>query len=215
MNTRSVCRWLGLLAVLFAPLALFAASSAPQVKTTSGIVEGKDEGKDDGAVHAFLGIPYAAPPVGDLRWKPPAAAAKWSGVRKATEFGAHCMQGRVFGDMKFRDPGGSEDCLFLNVWVPAKTFGGETAGDGLDLWRRLRGGLDFGSAAGWNASGAAGRDRREHELPAGHLRIFCASGTGEGVRAQCSGELRTARPDWRRCGGCTKILRRLAAIRGT
>ena len=120
MNTRSVCRWSGLLAVLFAPLALFAASSAPQVKTTSGIVEGKDEGKDDGAVHAFLGIPYAAPPVGDLRWKPPAAAAKWSGVRKATEFGAHCMQGRVFGDMKFRDPGGSEDCLFLNVWVPAK-----------------------------------------------------------------------------------------------
>jgi len=74
-------------------------------------------------VHAFLGIPYAAPPVGDLRWKPPAAAAKWSGVRKATEFGAHCMQGKVFGDMNFRDAGGSEDCLFLNVWVPAKAAG--------------------------------------------------------------------------------------------
>ena len=94
-------------------------TQAPQVKTASGIVEGKD----DGAVHAFLGIPYAAPPVGDLRWKPPAAAAKWTGVRKATEFGAHCMQGKVFGDMSFRDAGGSEDCLFLNVWVPAKPSG--------------------------------------------------------------------------------------------
>jgi len=105
--------------MLVMPLALFGASSAPQAKTESGIVEGKD----DGVVHAFLGIPYAAPPVGDLRWKPPAAAAKWSGVRKATEFGAHCMQGKVFGDMNFRDAGGSEDCLFLNVWVPAKAAG--------------------------------------------------------------------------------------------
>jgi para-nitrobenzyl esterase len=120
MNTKSVCRWLGVWAALTAPLALFAASSAPQVKTASGVVEGKVEGKGDGAVHAFLGIPYAAPPVGDWRWKAPAAARSWSGVRKATEFGARCMQGNVFDDMKFRDPGGSEDCLFLNVWAPAK-----------------------------------------------------------------------------------------------
>lgn len=98
------------------PLASFGASSAPQVKTDSGTVEGKEAG----AVHAFLGIPFAAPPLGDLRWKPPVPVAKWSGARKATEFGAHCMQGNVFGDMTFRDSGGSEDCLFLNVWVPAK-----------------------------------------------------------------------------------------------
>ena len=96
------------------------------------------EGKDDGTVHAFLGIPYAAPPVGDLRWKPPAPAAKWNGVRKATEFGSHCLQGNVFGDMVFRDPGGSEDCLTLNVWVPAKPSSKQIAGDGLDLRRRLR-----------------------------------------------------------------------------
>jgi para-nitrobenzyl esterase len=94
----------------------FAGSSAPQVKTRLGVVEGKDDGK----VKAFLGIPYAAPPVGDLRWKAPAPAAKWSGVKKATEFGSHCMQGKVFGDMVFHDPGGSEDCLSLNVWVPDK-----------------------------------------------------------------------------------------------
>jgi len=102
--------------ILFTPLTLLATSSGPQVKTLSGVVEGKN----DGAVHAFLGIPYAQPPVGDLRWKQPLPAASWKGVRKATEFGAHCLQGNVFGDMTFRDAGGSEDCLTLNVWVPAK-----------------------------------------------------------------------------------------------
>jgi len=102
--------------VLFTPLALLAASSAPKVKTHSGEIEGKV----DGQVHAFLGIPYAQPPVGDLRWKPPVPVAKWSGVRKATDFGSHCLQGKVFGDMVFHDPGGSEDCLTLNIWVPTK-----------------------------------------------------------------------------------------------
>ena len=103
-------------AVILMPIALLASSSAPQVKTRSGVVEGKDDGK----VKTFLGIPYAAPPVGDLRWKAPTPAAKWSGVKKAAEFGSHCMQGKVFGDMVFHDPGGSEDCLTLNVWVPDK-----------------------------------------------------------------------------------------------
>jgi para-nitrobenzyl esterase len=95
------------------------SSSSLQVKTASGVVEGKEMGP----VHAFLGIPYAAAPVGDLRWKPPVPAAKWDGVRKATEFGSHCMQTNVYGDMVFPDAGGSEDCLSLNVWVPTKAQG--------------------------------------------------------------------------------------------
>lgn len=98
-------------------VAPFAESSSLKVKTRNGIIEGKDEG----SVHAFLGIPYAVPPVGNLRWKAPEPAEKWTGVRKATDFGPHCLQGRVFGDMNFRDSGGSEDCLTLNVWVPANT----------------------------------------------------------------------------------------------
>jgi para-nitrobenzyl esterase len=110
----SARRWLAVLAAV-ALLALKGAAIGPQVKTDGGVVEGKAEG----SVHAFLGIPYAAPPVADLRWKAPAAAAKWTGVRKATEFGARCMQGRVYNDMVFRDPGPSEDCLTLNVWAPA------------------------------------------------------------------------------------------------
>ena len=115
MNAKTIRALLVFSAMLIVPLALFAVS-APQVKTKSGVVEGKE----DGAVRAFLGIPYAVPPVGDLRWKPPVTAAKWTGVRKATDFGPHCLQGNVFGDMTFRDPAGSEDCLSLNVWVPAK-----------------------------------------------------------------------------------------------
>jgi len=119
MKAKMVCRSLLAWAMLATTPALFGASSALQVKTKSG----KVEGKEDGTVRAFLGIPYAAPPVGELRWKPPMPAAKWSGVRRVTEFGAHCMQGKVYGDMKFHDAGGSEDCLTLNVWAPAKTSG--------------------------------------------------------------------------------------------
>jgi len=90
-------------------------SSTLQVKTETGIVEGKMQGSS----RAFLGIPYAAPPIGELRWKAPAPPATWQGVRDATKFGARCMQGNIFGDMVFRDPGPSEDCLMLNVWTPA------------------------------------------------------------------------------------------------
>lgn len=87
------------------------------VKTQSGKVKGKMSA--DGQVRAFLGIPYAAPPVGPLRWKPPQPAAKWHGIRSATSFGARCMQPKLYSDMIFRDPGQSEDCLTLNVWTPA------------------------------------------------------------------------------------------------
>ena len=87
------------------------------VKTEQGKVHGKTI--NDGKVNAFLGLPYAAPPVGDLRWKAPQPPAKWKGERDATAFGAHCAQTRVFDDMIFQDAGPSEDCLFLNVYAPA------------------------------------------------------------------------------------------------
>jgi para-nitrobenzyl esterase len=87
------------------------------VKTQHGKVQGKMSA--DGRVRVFLGIPFAAPPVGPLRWKPPQLAAKWHGVRDATHFGSRCLQTEIFDDMVFRDPGPSEDCLTLNVWTPA------------------------------------------------------------------------------------------------
>ena len=84
--------------------------------------QGKAHGKtiNDGKVRAFLGLPYAAPPVGDMRWKAPEPPAKWKGKRDATRYGARCVQARVFDDMVFQDNGPSEDCLFLNVYTPAE-----------------------------------------------------------------------------------------------
>jgi para-nitrobenzyl esterase len=107
------------LRLLPAALALTLAAHAAnltQVKTDTGKVEGSLT--VDGKVVAFKGIPYAAPPVGDLRWKPPMPAAKWKGVKQATEFGSRCVQSSGYPDMVFHDPGESEDCLTLNVWTP-------------------------------------------------------------------------------------------------
>ena len=102
--------------LLFLVLGCDGIGQAQQVKIDSGVVEGITSGE----VRVFLGIPYATPPIGNLRWTVPVPAAKWQGVRKATNFGSRCMQGPIFSDMVFRDPGPNEDCLTLNVWTTAK-----------------------------------------------------------------------------------------------
>ena len=86
-----------------------------QVKTQNGILEGFEE---DG-VKKFLGVPFAQPPVGDLRWKAPQPVEAWEGIRPAKNFGNDPMQLDVFGDMQFRGAGRSEDCLYLNIWTTA------------------------------------------------------------------------------------------------
>ncbi|HKN98541.1 MAG TPA: carboxylesterase family protein [Pseudonocardiaceae bacterium] len=84
---------------------------APVISTSGGAVRGVATATTD----EFLGIPYAAPPVGRLRWAPPAPAARWHGVRDATHFAPHCAQpGGSFGKASM-----SEDCLYLNVFKPA------------------------------------------------------------------------------------------------
>ncbi|BCS31030.1 carboxylic ester hydrolase [Luteitalea sp. TBR-22] len=93
-----------------------AAIASGQVRTTSGLLAGTTA--DDGRVRVFKGVPYAAPPVGPLRWKAPQPPAAWTGVRKADAFGAQCMQGPLFDDIVFDRPP-SEDCLYLNLWTPA------------------------------------------------------------------------------------------------
>lgn len=94
------------------------ASEGDQVRLDSGVVQGA--GADASGVRAFKGIPFAAPPVGSLRWREPQPVAPWQGVRQATAFGPRPMQKHIYSDMVFRDKGPSEDCLYLNVWTPAK-----------------------------------------------------------------------------------------------
>src|SRR5690242_18007 len=97
---RSRAILLALAAASFLIVVATRADSADQVKTSAGSVQGSTS--SDGRIHVFKGIPYAAPPVGDLRWKAPQPVKPWKDVRKATEFGARCMQTRVYGDMGFR-----------------------------------------------------------------------------------------------------------------
>ncbi|MEP7383164.1 MAG: carboxylesterase family protein [Gemmatimonadota bacterium] len=117
-----------------------AAQASERVKIPTGTLAGTLNPTT--GVRAYKGIPFAAPPVGADRWRPPQPAAKWKGVRKATSFGPRCMQRDLFGDMVFRSKGMSEDCLYLNVWTPNPSpsahlpvlvyffGGGYVAGDG-------------------------------------------------------------------------------------
>jgi para-nitrobenzyl esterase len=106
-------------------MAVCAAAIQPsfardRVKTANGILESTDAPKD--GVRSFKGIPFGQPPVGDLRWREPQPVKNWNGVRKADQFGPRCMQRTSPGaDYWFRGNGMSEDCLYLNVWTPAKT----------------------------------------------------------------------------------------------
>jgi len=97
-----------------------AASAAERVKTANGTVESNAAPRD--GVRSFKGIPFGQPPVGDLRWREPQPVKNWSGTRNADEFGPSCMQRLGPGaDYWLRGRGMSEDCLYLNVWTPAKS----------------------------------------------------------------------------------------------
>ncbi|HET8737674.1 MAG TPA: carboxylesterase family protein [Pricia sp.] len=89
-----------------------------QVKTKNGIIEGNYD--THSGIQKYFGIPFAQPPVGELRWKAPQPLKTWEGVKEAKTFGPRPMQTMVFGDMKSRSDGVSEDCLYLNVWTPAQ-----------------------------------------------------------------------------------------------
>ncbi len=103
-------------------LCLSAAAAPPTVVTTQGKVEGKLMAT--GTVRAFLGLPYAAPPVGPLRFRPPQPPAAWHGIREATAYAHRCEQWHIWKDYLFLDHGPSEDCLYLNVYTPASAHAG-------------------------------------------------------------------------------------------
>lgn len=101
------------------------APQAPQAQLADGVVEGikmRGQHKD---VRVFRGIPYAAPPVDDFRFREPQSVPRWAGVRSAKQFAPRCMQPNVAGKPDFRSATMSEDCLYLNVWTPASGAGGK------------------------------------------------------------------------------------------
>jgi para-nitrobenzyl esterase len=107
--------------MLLIALPLVAASNDP-VKTESGSVSGV--AGNSPSVRIYKGIPYAAPPVGDLRWKAPKAAATWTGVKKADSYGTSCMQAPYPENSPYSSENSAkigEDCLYLNVWTAAKS----------------------------------------------------------------------------------------------
>jgi len=110
---------------LFTCLALtavclaFAPPAGAEIREAD-VTGGRVAGVPSGGIVSFKGIPFAAPPVRSLRWKAPQAVEPWSGVKQANAYGASCMQDANFARI-FNTPAGiSEDCLYLNVWTPAK-----------------------------------------------------------------------------------------------
>jgi para-nitrobenzyl esterase len=103
------------LAALFAGLPAVGLA-APEVQVESGHLAGVQSGE----MNIFKGIPYAAAPIGALRWRPPQPPRQWADVRRAEEFGPDCMQhrGPTLGYGNSSRPPPSEDCLTLNVWAP-------------------------------------------------------------------------------------------------
>jgi para-nitrobenzyl esterase len=102
----------------FSGLAQSNNIMAVQATIENGVIEGNYDTKT--GIQTYFGIPFAKPPVGELRWKAPQALDNWSGVKETKKFGPRPVQPIVFGDMNSRSNGLSEDCLYLNVWTPAK-----------------------------------------------------------------------------------------------
>jgi para-nitrobenzyl esterase len=98
-----------------AALAMTATAASAAVKVEQGLLEGRSEN----GLTVYKGIPFAAPPVGDLRWRAPQPAAKWNGVRQADKYAPYCPQFNFGPD--YTRAAMSEDCLYLNVWTPAKS----------------------------------------------------------------------------------------------
>ena len=141
-------------ALIGAVLAAMSVSAvAQQTPPVVRVGSGELQGVVDDSVVSYKGIPFAAPPVGALRWRPPQPAAPWTGVRQATEFGADCMQGRFGpppapGAPPARVP--SEDCLYMNVWRPASAAPGAKLP--VMVWI-YGGGFTGGSSSSPNTSG--------------------------------------------------------------
>jgi para-nitrobenzyl esterase len=108
---------------LWVAVLVSVAATCARAQETVSMETGKLQGSSEAGVSSFKGIPYAAPPVGDLRWEPPQPPAAWSGIRLATDFGHDCMQMPTRSEAAPRRTIASEDCLYLNIWLPEHRSG--------------------------------------------------------------------------------------------
>ena len=132
---------IALISACFLLLGLVAGAGVTEVKIDSGMIAGEMLDEHSGLT-VYRGIPYVAPPVGELRWQPPKPVDSWEGVLEATEFGAICPQPGTLAAMSGSGlPDASEDCLFLNVWTTA------SAGQSLPVMVWIHGG---GLNLGWS-----------------------------------------------------------------
>lgn len=138
-------RWIAFMLAWAAALAVLPTTAAQAqsvlIPTTAGWVQGA--APDARGVTAFKGIPYAAPPTGPLRWRPPQPAPQWNGVRAAVNYGNACLAAPMPGPARPAVPPQSEDCLTVNVWTPAPYKG---AAKPVMVWLH-GGGFQFGSSA--------------------------------------------------------------------
>lgn len=108
-----------LLMVLYSSIGIAQNTNAFPVRATveNGVIEGNYDTHT--GIQTYFGVPFAKPPIGEFRWKAPQPLNNWEGVKHTKAFGPRPMQTLVFGDMKSRSNGLSEDCLYLNIWTPA------------------------------------------------------------------------------------------------
>lgn len=166
----------------------FVGAAGPAVSQDAMIDSGGLKGNRESGVVRYLGVPYAQPPVGDLRWRDPRPVDAWSGVREATRFAPACPQVGVSMPGEPQSPT-DEDCLYLNVWAPDDSSEGQPypvivwipggADEGLNLDTALRRG----------GVGAAGRGRRHGRLSFGCSGLPRPSRTDVGERGGRLGKL--------------------------
>jgi para-nitrobenzyl esterase len=141
-------------ALVFALVSPSFAAIKDPVRVEQGLLAGADGRSPD--VRVYRGIPFAAPPIGDLRWEAPQPAASWTGVRQATQFGNACVQPPFPSNGIYATaPPIGEDCLYLNIWTPAKS-----ADDRLPVMVWIHGGgfdRGTGAASGYDGENLASK----------------------------------------------------------
>lgn len=182
IHIRKRCRFAS---IVIAAVQVASVAVGQQVLTESGAISGVREGE----LSVYKGVPFATPPVGDLRWQPPARVAPWTGTRKADVFAPECLQMSVSipGETP---PAVSEDCLYLNIWMPAKSVATASAGDRLDIRWGLHQWVGFDALVLGRPARVQRRDRGHDRVSPRAAWLSCTSGADTRVPASLVRELR-------------------------